>query len=65
MNIPDSIECAQCGAPIRWDDSFGLSVPMPEFNKRKIKASDFCCLSCLADWTAEVASLTTGKTSLQ
>lgn len=53
VNIPDSIACAQCGSPVHWDTSFGLSIPLDE---RKIKASDFCGLPCLAAWTAEIAA---------
>ena len=52
MNIPDTIGCAQCGKPLSWHDSYGLSVPLEE---RKVKASDFCDLACLTAWCADMA----------
>lgn len=34
MNVPEHLGCAQCGKPLSWHNSFGLTVPLDQSKVR-------------------------------
>ena len=58
MNVPEHLGCAQCGKPLSWHNSFGLTVPL---DQSRVKPSDFCDLECIAAWCRDMAEAVTRK----